>query len=61
MISEQKMKAQLTVRKKYDSFGSSDLVSAELVVTNDFGQKFKFEARFDDDDAIVYLTGKGGV
>lgn len=60
MISEQKLKAQLIIRKKYDSFGTSDDVAADLVVTNEFGQKFKFTARFDDDDAIVYLTGKGG-
>lgn len=60
MISEQKLKAQLIIRKKYDSFGTSDDIAADLIVTNDFGQKFKFSARFDDDDAIVYLTGKGG-
>lgn len=60
MISEQKLKAQLIIRKKYDSFGTSDDVAADLIVTNEFGQKFKFAARFDDDEAIVYLTGKGG-
>ena len=60
MISEQKLKAQLIIRKKYDIFGTSDDIAADLIVTNDFGQKFKFSARFDDDDAIVYLTGKGG-
>lgn len=60
MISEQKLKAQLIIRKKYDSFGTSDVIAADLIVTNDFGQKFKFSARFDDDEAIVYLTGKGG-
>ena len=60
MISEQKLKAQLIIRKKYDSFGTSDDIAADLIVTNEFGQKFKFSARFDDDDAIVYLTGKGG-
>lgn len=60
MISEQKLKAQLIIRKKYDSFGTSDDIAADLIVTNDFGQKFKFSARFDDDDAIVYLIGKGG-
>ena len=60
MISEQKLKAPLIIRKKYDSFGTSDDIAADLVVTNEFGQKFKFTARFDDDEAIVYLTGKGG-
>lgn len=60
MISEHKLKAQLIIRKKYDSFGTSDDIAADLVVTNEFGQKFKFTARFDDDEAIVYLTGKGG-
>ena len=60
MISEQKLKAHLIIRKKYDSFGTSDDIAADLVVTNEFGQKFKFTARFDDDEAIVYLTGKGG-
>ena len=60
MISEQKLKAQLIIRKKYDSFGTSDDIAADLIVTNDFGQKFKFSARFDDDEAIAYLTGKGG-
>ena len=38
----------------------ADDIAADLVVTNEFGQKFKFTARFDDDEAIVYLTGKGG-
>ena len=60
MISEQKLKAQLIIRKKYDSFGTSDDIAADLVVTDEFGQKHKFTARFDEEDAIIYLSGKGG-
>ena len=60
MISEQKLKAQLIIRKKYDSCGDTRDLATELIITDEFGGKHKFKARFDDDEAIVYLTGKGG-